>query len=60
MVPYLDEHFNGEHDCENIIGSGQKDAFGAVWWYVGAFHRQGDAVQGNEHEDCVIEPLLFY
>jgi len=60
MVLYLDKHFNSKHHCENIIGSGEKHAFSAVWWYVWAFHRQGDAVQGNEQEDYIIKPLLVY
>jgi len=55
---HLDKHFDGEDDGEHVIGCCQEQSFGAAWRDVWSFHGQGDAVERDEQQDHVVEPLL--
>lgn len=60
MWTYLNEHFDSEDDCEHVIGCWQEHSFGAAWRDVRSFHGQRDAVEGDEQQDDVVEPLLVH
>jgi len=54
----LDKHFDGKDDGEHVIGCCQEQSFGAAWRDVWSFHGQGDAIERDEQQDHVVEPLL--
>lgn len=56
---YFDKHLECKHHGKNVIGCAQKHSLVTVRRYVWSLHGQRDAVQRDESEHQIVEPLLL-
>ena len=55
---HFEQHLDAEDDGEDVVGHGQEGAFQRIRRNVRTLHGQRDAIEANEEEDHVIEPLV--
>ena len=57
-MTYLDQHLQPEDDGEEVVTGDEEEPLVRLGRDVGPLHGQGDAVESDEEEDRVVEPLL--